>query len=951
MRLSLKLLCVLSLLIAKDIRYKIQQTAGTSRLVTLQGANEGQVNQAYVRPPSRDDTTTVWLEDFEGDLDGWEFDTEWELTDETSYSGTYSYHIDDDNYDVISSIISPVLSIPAIESQNETYKLNFALWCDLPDFDGDGDNYLEDYYWVDIANVSDVPIYFGTSLANPYDGSSWWCGDPGVGGYLDAWVQFLDSPVISVPADAPTLTTMLKWGIEDPAGAVVEGTCTDGWDAANVRISNDGGETWALLTGDDPYDFNYGFGWIYNDPEYDCGGSLGTVAAGWGGQADWHEVTFDLSLYAGQDVIIRFAFGSDPAYSTPDDNTLTGFQIDNIVVAGGSGEVVFIDNADDQIFMVPAPGMEFVWEQFFYDYGDITRPGGLGWEVYQPGLPFNGNAMMDLADFTGSDIRIRFTGRMDENDDGGNGTGLFIDDVHIWKVEVNNIPQVQNLYAFASDAQVDVTWDGPPGGSYDNDDVSFVDGTFEDGIWMSSGTSVMGTYFGVPYGADAVFANSVSIWGQEGLSGATILHGYDVIAGNPASTPTFTQNIDLTENTWNDFTLGWTFIGDFLLAIEVTTTVAISIDADNAPGIHSWANLGGWEPWTDVATYYGLTDGEFGIMANVTTVGGSTPVFNVYRSVDGGEFNLMFNGANLTETEYQDNLVQNGTEYCYQITTVYGEEESDPAGPACAMPEAQTIYEMAHDDGTGETSINAGSMNVLGVKFTPNNYPVDIYRASFYTVGSSNGVAFVNVWDDDGTDGLPGTALIENVPVEFSPGGWTPSLLSSYGLTIHEGSFYVGWMESPTTPPVGVDTDTQAENSFIDVDIGLGWEPFANYFDGALMIRVEVDSANVIMGLEDDISGTIPKTFGLNQNYPNPFNPTTAIEFDLASDAVTSLALYDVTGRKVLNLMNQDLRAGHYTFNLNAGDLPSGMYFYQLLAQDSQGSMVYSATKKLVLMK
>ena len=61
MRLSLKLLCVLSLLIAKDIRYKIEQTAGTSRLVTLQGANEDQVNQPYVRPPSRDDTTTVWL--------------------------------------------------------------------------------------------------------------------------------------------------------------------------------------------------------------------------------------------------------------------------------------------------------------------------------------------------------------------------------------------------------------------------------------------------------------------------------------------------------------------------------------------------------------------------------------------------------------------------------------------------------------------------------------------------------------------------------------------------------------------------------------------------------------------------------------------------------------------------------------------------------------------------
>ena len=423
-----------------------------------------------------------------------------------------------------------------------------------------------------------------------------------------------------------------------------------------------------------------------------------------------------------------------------------------------------------------------------------------------------------------------------------------------------------------------------------------------------------------------------------------------MIAGNPASTPTFTQNIDLTENTWNDFTLGWTFIGDFILAIEVTTTVAISIDADNAPGIHSWANLGGWEPWTDVATYYGLTDGEFGIIANVTTVGGSTPVFNVYRSIGGDEFNIMFNGASLTETEYQDNLVQNGTEYCYQVTTIYGEEESDPAGPACAMPEAQTIYEMAHDDGTVETSINAGSMNVLGVKFTPNNYPVDIYRASFYTVGSSNGVAFVNVWDDDGTDGLPGTALIENVPVEFSPGGWTPSLLSSYGVTIHEGSFYVGWMESPTTPPVGVDTDTQAENSFIDVDIGLGWEPFANYFDGALMIRVEVDSANVIMGLEDDISGTVPKTFGLNQNYPNPFNPTTTLRFDLPEVSNLTLTIYNMLGQKVRTFNMQSTPAGYHSVKWNAtndyGDpVGAGVYLYQLQTKD------FVNTRKMVLLK
>ena len=115
------------------------------------------------------------------------------------------------------------------------------------------------------------------------------------------------------------------------------------------------------------------------------------------------------------------------------------------------------------------------------------------------------------------------------------------------------------------------------------------------------------------------------------------------------------------------------------------------------------------------------------------------------------------------------------------------------------------------------------------------------------------------------------------------------------------------------------------------------------------MIRAEVDSANV-MGL-DDLAGNVPESFGLKQNYPNPFNPTTTIEFDIASDALISLTLYDVTGREAMNLVDSNLDAGHYTFGLNASDLPSGMYFYKLSAQDSQNHLMFTSTKKLVLMK
>jgi hypothetical protein len=133
-------------------------------------------------------------------------------------------------------------------------------------------------------------------------------------------------------------------------------------------------------------------------------------------------------------------------------------------------------------------------------------------------------------------------------------------------------------------------------------------------------------------------------------------------------------------------------------------------------------------------------------------------------------------------------------------------------------------------------------------------------------------------------------------------------------------------------------------------DINRRWEPFTNYFDGALMIRAELDSVNAL-GLEDDLSGNIPVSFGLNQNYPNPFNPTTTIEFDLASKGYASLTIYDLTGREVMDLVNQNLDAGHYAFKLNAVDLPSGMYFYQLIANNDTGDQIYSSTKKLILMK
>ena len=116
------------------------------------------------------------------------------------------------------------------------------------------------------------------------------------------------------------------------------------------------------------------------------------------------------------------------------------------------------------------------------------------------------------------------------------------------------------------------------------------------------------------------------------------------------------------------------------------------------------------------------------------------------------------------------------------------------------------------------------------------------------------------------------------------------------------------------------------------------------------MIRAEVDSANVL-GLYENPSVSIPIEFGLNQNYPNPFNPTTTIDFSIAEKGITSLLVYDLRGRIVENIINEELSPGLYSYGFNGTSLSSGVYFYKLMVKNSNGSLVYSQTNKLILMK
>jgi len=93
------------------------------------------------------------------------------------------------------------------------------------------------------------------------------------------------------------------------------------------------------------------------------------------------------------------------------------------------------------------------------------------------------------------------------------------------------------------------------------------------------------------------------------------------------------------------------------------------------------------------------------------------------------------------------------------------------------------------------------------------------------------------------------------------------------------------------------------------------------------------------------ISNELPMSYSLLQNYPNPFNPSTNIRFSVPKNSTVKLTVYDMLGREVETLVNENLEPGTYNVRVDASGLSSGTYFYRLKSSD------FTDTRKFVLLK
>ncbi len=192
--------------------------------------------------------------------------------------------------------------------------------------------------------------------------------------------------------------------------------------------------------------------------------------------------------------------------------------------------------------------------------------------------------------------------------------------------------------------------------------------------------------------------------------------------------------------------------------------------------------------------------------------------------------------------------------------------------------------------------------------------------------------------------------------------GTLPVELSSFNSTVTNNNVSLKWTTSSELNNSGFDIERRSS------EVNTGWskigyaEGYGNsnetksysFNDNSLntgkysyrLKQIDFNGNFEYFDLQNEIIIGVPTRFELSQNYPNPFNPSTKINFSVPVDSKVSLKIYDISGKLVSTLLNNEFKtANYYTVDFNGVNLSSGTYFYSLQSGDNID------TKKMVLIK
>jgi hypothetical protein len=214
-----------------------------------------------------------------------------------------------------------------------------------------------------------------------------------------------------------------------------------------------------------------------------------------------------------------------------------------------------------------------------------------------------------------------------------------------------------------------------------------------------------------------------------------------------------------------------------------------------------------------------------------------------------------------------------------------------------------------------------------------NNRITDVYQLW-------NGIGWQNSSKD--TMGYnSGNYLTSDLYLLWNGANWDNTSLQTNTYDINNNRVRTLYQDWNSTSWDNTDQDSAGYNSNGDIsfDIFQGWSGT----DWVNETKYIYNYAGVT-AVDNNLT-TVPSHYYLSNNYPNPFNPTTNIKYSLSSGGFVTLKVYDIIGREVATLVNENQSSGNYTVRFDGSGLSSGVYLYQLKVNN------FVSTKKLVLMK
>ncbi|MBU0509832.1 T9SS type A sorting domain-containing protein [bacterium] len=723
-------------------------------------------------------------------------------------------------------------------------------------------------------------------------GTSWWMGNPAVGangGYLDDWYMVLDSPPIQLPAGTPMLRFMSRYSCEDPAGAEAP---YNGWDGLNIRISVNSGP-WTVIpnTAVNPaYDRTslYSFGFQHGE---------GANIPGWcgvntSGHRNWYLQTANLSQWAGQNVKIRWAFASDPAYNTTNNSQMFGWMIDNIRVYAGT-DTTFSDNAD-------AVGD--------WTTSSVRPTGGNLWRI-----------ATDATSPAGPNIVVC----------NNVGTNLYNTDMN--NVLESPIIDVSALPFGTLIADVQVTGvvmceTGFPDCDYWGMEVSMDSGM----TWCAVSNPTCEP--GVP---NYVYSDCPTFWSSFNESYSTPMDFSDFIGHTVKFRFTLQTNDDAllaVGPKFDGFSLEYT--GGFPNDVTCyTLQVRYPNMAGRAFKIKGYFRNVGSLGQNEVQGFWRI-------------LGSSNRPFLPRFSLEPGQIAtrdtvaiIATAGATHTMQAWSalnsDDNVQNDTSTVTPIVVA-------PSGPD---------LEFGYDNRTTQFRFNYVTGRGPLVHFTPcsdgtlpGGYSVSSILAMFDAGQPADLPIRYHVYLGGTT--APGTEVYNELitVLRSETGAWKATSLAAVPeLQNIQQDFWV-WLETVATGeeryPQILGDDKQLWDDVHFYTWGGTGAPTVSDFFYQIHARVRETT-----DVEEEVVLGVPTVWSLAQNYPNPFNPSTEILYSVPRAEPMTLKVYNLIGQEVATLFSGVTQPGVHRISFNGANLASGVYLYRLEAES------FSAARKMLLMK